>query len=230
MITGCDYSNVNGSIDAHALAKAGVQFAYVKATEGGSYLDSRLQENVARLTAAGIPFGTYHFGRPGSGYGAAAQAEWYYRNARDVGQLLPVLDLETLDGRSIIEVRAWTLLFLARARELFGVSCTVYGSPAFLQALQLPLGVGSANPLWIAHYTTQPSPTVPLPWTRWTLWQVGQASFGSYRLDANVCSGELPYARPAARAQVQAMRAAGAPWSIVKRTVSFLTFRRLGGK
>lgn len=60
-VQGVDVSHHQGAIDWRALAGAGVDFAYIKATEGGDFSDSRFAENWQGARQAGIVPGAYHF-------------------------------------------------------------------------------------------------------------------------------------------------------------------------
>lgn len=58
---GIDVSNHQGEIDWEAVAGDGISFAYVKATEGGDWVDRRFAENWAGAGEAGLERGAYHF-------------------------------------------------------------------------------------------------------------------------------------------------------------------------
>ena len=92
-IHGIDVSRYQGRIDWAAVRDAGTQFAFVKATEGGDYVDPMFAENWRGARRAGVPRGAYHFMywcRP-----AHEQAAWFRRNVpADPEALPPVLDLE----------------------------------------------------------------------------------------------------------------------------------------
>ncbi|KAA0972572.1 glycoside hydrolase family 25 protein [Aureimonas fodinaquatilis] len=92
-IHGIDISKYQGEIDWHTARRDGVEFVYIKATEGGDLLDSRFHENWRGARAAGIPHGAYHFFywcRPG-----IEQARWFIKNVpQDALSLPPVLDVE----------------------------------------------------------------------------------------------------------------------------------------
>jgi lysozyme len=92
-IHGIDVSRYQGRIDWAAARDAGTQFAFIKATEGGDYVDPRFWENWQGARRAGVPRGAYHFMywcRP-----AHEQALWFKRNVpADPEALPPVLDLE----------------------------------------------------------------------------------------------------------------------------------------
>src|SRR5262245_48058079 len=58
---GVDVSHHQGHIAWAKLPRQGVDFAYIKATEGGDHADSRFSINWRAAHAAGIRRGAYHF-------------------------------------------------------------------------------------------------------------------------------------------------------------------------
>jgi lysozyme len=60
-IQGIDVSRHQGVIDWPTVATTGVDFAYIKATEGGDFTDRMFQQNWQRSGEAGIPHSAYHF-------------------------------------------------------------------------------------------------------------------------------------------------------------------------
>lgn len=92
-VKGIDVSYWQGDIDWAQVRAAGVDFAYLKATEGGDHIDPKFQENWHAAKRAGLPRGAYHFiywCRP-----AREQALWFMLNVpQDPEALPPVLDLE----------------------------------------------------------------------------------------------------------------------------------------
>lgn len=58
---GLDVSNHQGEIDWERVARDDIEFVYVKATEGGDFVDARFDENWDRAGAAGLDRGAYHF-------------------------------------------------------------------------------------------------------------------------------------------------------------------------
>jgi lysozyme len=90
---GVDVSNHQGEIDWPQVAADDIDFAYLKATEGGDWVDDRFAANWEAAAAAGIDRGAYHFFtfcRPG-----ADQAANFLRTVpRDAGALAPAVDVE----------------------------------------------------------------------------------------------------------------------------------------
>jgi len=64
VLFGIDVSHHQGTtLNFMALRQAGVEFAFLKATEGGSFVDSRFQTNLRNARAAGMLVGAYHYVR-----------------------------------------------------------------------------------------------------------------------------------------------------------------------
>ncbi|TWH36690.1 MULTISPECIES: GH25 family lysozyme [unclassified Aminobacter] len=92
-VHGTDVSKYQASVDWHQARRAGISFAFIKATEGGDRVDDKFMEHWRNAKAAGIPRAAYHFFyfcRP-----AREQAQWFIRNVpRQAGTLPHVLDME----------------------------------------------------------------------------------------------------------------------------------------
>jgi lysozyme len=92
-VQGIDVSYWQGDIDWRKVGKAGIRFAYIKATEGGDRVDPKFRRNWREAKRAGIARGAYHFM-----YwcrSAREQAAWFNAHVpRDASALPPVLDVE----------------------------------------------------------------------------------------------------------------------------------------
>ena len=60
-VQGIDVSHHQQTIDWGKLDKQSVQFAFIKATEGGNHKDSLFQENWRLAIHHNVPVGAYHF-------------------------------------------------------------------------------------------------------------------------------------------------------------------------
>lgn len=92
-IRGIDVSQHQGSIDWQRVAADNVQFAVIKATEGGDHVDRNFAANFAAARKAGLAVGAYHFFtfcRPG----AEQAANFLATVPRDQPVLPPVVDIE----------------------------------------------------------------------------------------------------------------------------------------
>ncbi len=172
---GVDISHWQGTVSWTKVDSAGVQFAFMKATEGTSYRDPKLATNWTGAAAVGVYRGAYHFARPSVG-SAGTQAQHYVSTVTrsrfdEPGSLPPVLDLEATGGLSATQLRSWVSRWLTTVEQLTGRTPIVYVSPSFWTD---HLGNSTAftrYPLWIAHYTSASQPRIPGGWPRWTFWQ-----------------------------------------------------------
>jgi lysozyme len=60
-VQGVDVSHHQGAIDWRALASQDIRFAYIKATEGATHVDTRFATNWEQAGAVGLYRGAYHF-------------------------------------------------------------------------------------------------------------------------------------------------------------------------
>jgi lysozyme len=60
-VYGIDVSHHQGPIDWDRVAPDGIGFAYIKATEGGDFVDERFADNWSGAARAGLRRGAYHF-------------------------------------------------------------------------------------------------------------------------------------------------------------------------
>ncbi len=90
---GIDVSDHQGHIDWHRVAQGGISFAYIKATEGGDFVDRSFPANWAGATRAGIERGAYHFFTLCTPGGTQAQ-NFLHAVPDDPGALPAGVDLE----------------------------------------------------------------------------------------------------------------------------------------
>jgi len=62
-IRGIDVSSHNGDIDFKAVARDGIEFVFIKASEGGDFHDEKFKTNHNGARRAGLKVGAYHFFR-----------------------------------------------------------------------------------------------------------------------------------------------------------------------
>jgi GH25 family lysozyme M1 (1,4-beta-N-acetylmuramidase) len=174
VIKGVDVSNHQERIDWSRVKADGVEFAYVKASEGVSFTDTKYQAHRAGARAVGIVTGAYHYARPDTHTGdirndARAEADWFLSLAQpQPGDLLPALDFET-PGLAPEQMVEWTRAWLDHVRSAIGTRPILYTYPAFWTQL----GGTTAfrlYPLWIANYGVS-SPQLPAGWRRYAIWQ-----------------------------------------------------------
>ncbi|MDF1854704.1 GH25 family lysozyme [Pseudooceanicola sp.] len=193
-VHGTDVARFQGKAYWDRAAKAGMRFAWIKATEGGDRLDERFHENWRGAGRAGIARGAYHFYywcRP-----AIEQARWFIANVpRTKGALPPVLDMEwtpfspTCTERPPAEaVRAEARVFLDALEAHYGTRPLIYSTPDFFERNRMDLLRGTE--FWLRSTAGHPAQTYP--GHRWTFWQYSGTGLapGFYtRVDLNLFNG-----------------------------------------
>lgn len=172
-VHGIDVSRYQGDIDWRAARRAGVSFAFIKATEGGDLKDPKFDDHWRAARRAGLPRGAYHyfyFCRP-----AAEQAQWFIQHVPRDGRSLPhVLDMEwnpfsptcrlRPDGA---KVRAEARIFLDRLEAHYGRRPVIYTTVDFFR--DTDIGRLRGTEFWLRSVAGHPRETYP--GARWTFWQ-----------------------------------------------------------
>jgi len=169
-IQGIDVSAYEASVDWTLARAAGIDFAFVRVSDGATYLDPRFPAYWAGARAAGVVRGSYQFFRPAEDPIAQADLLLDRMGPLEPGDLPPVIDVEVSGGLSKPAVAAAVRAWVHRVTERLGRPPIVYAG-----LYSWPDLTGAANvttsPLWVAQYTSQPCPNIPSPWTRWSFWQ-----------------------------------------------------------
>ncbi|HEX9411860.1 MAG TPA: GH25 family lysozyme [Actinomycetota bacterium] len=165
---GIDVSNHQGRIEWNRVADDDISFAYIKATEGADFVDSRFSENWTNAQAAGLIRGAYHFftlctrGEP--------QAQNFLRvvpNSPD--SLPPAVDLELAGNcrarpdRAAVQRELNT--FLALVEGTTEQTAVLYVGDEFEARYRVRASCG--RPLWLRRFLRRPEVA------GWVMWQVG---------------------------------------------------------
>lgn len=137
---GIDVSHHQGEVDWTRVAADDITFAYIKATEGGDFVDSQFADNWEQAGASGVDRGAYHFFtlcRPG-----LEQAENFLEILpTDPNALPPAVDLELSGNCSQRPDRTWVLkqldAFLERVESMTGQSAVLYLLDDFEQTYRI---------------------------------------------------------------------------------------------
>src|SRR5215475_3457030 len=84
-ITGIDVSSHQATTLNWPQIGQSARFAYVKATEGGTFVSPAFASQYAGARAAGLYTGAYHFARPDSTTSALAQADFFINQINQLG-------------------------------------------------------------------------------------------------------------------------------------------------
>ncbi len=179
-LDGIDVSHWQGTIDWNQVKNDGIDFAFVKATEGVDFIDPRYQQNMQGAIAAGVHTGPYHFTRidsfngvpftsydgspflPGSDPYVDAVGEAndfldaitpYYNTGL---HLPPVADVEGLPdfGDQSLErtfISNWMQLFSDTVSDALGVRPLIYTSKFGANNRYTP-EVAAQHDLWLAWW------------------------------------------------------------------------------
>ncbi len=163
---GIDVSAHQGDISWERVADDGISFAYIKATEGGDFVDDRFNHNWRQAASAGIQRGAYHFFtlcRPGH-----EQAQNFLRVAAPTsGALPPAVDLELAGNcserppREEVESELDDFLEIVEAAWRRDVVLYVGNDWESLY----PTRSRMERPLWIRRFLVRPD-------DHWFIWQL----------------------------------------------------------
>jgi lysozyme len=193
-VHGIDVSKWQGEIDWPAVRASGVDFAFIKATEGGDVLDARFAENWVAARRAGVLRGAYHFYyfcRP-----AAEQAAWFAAHVpREPGALPPVLDMEwnhlsrTCPRRPSAEhVRSEMRVFKETLAAHYGKRPIIYTTVDFYRDNELWRVDGYE--FWLRSVAGHPGDVYPgQPWTFWQYTGTGRVPGIAGPADINAFAG-----------------------------------------
>lgn len=172
-VFGVDLSSYQGAVDWAVLAGQGVDFAFIKATEGSLLQDPRFAENWAGAAKAGVRAGAYHFlsyDSPGE-----TQADNFISAVPvTAGALPPVVDIEFYgkyleDPPDKTHVQAILDPLLEKLEAHYGVKPILYVT--YRSYYRYLAGSKYAQyPVWCSSPTLFPL----LP--RWDFWQYSHSA------------------------------------------------------
>lgn len=194
VVNGMDVSYYDTSIDWSTAKAAGIDFAFIRVTDGTQYRDPKFADYWAGARAAGVIRGGYQFFRPAEDPIEQADLMLSLMGALQPGDLPPVLDVEVSGSLSPTQVAANVHAWVDHVTTAIGRAPIVYAGLYSWADL-----TGSADltssPLWVAQYTTAACPNIPSPWTKWLFWQHSNTGavdgVVSSELDLNVFNGTL---------------------------------------
>lgn len=193
-VHGIDLSRFQTSVEWPTARANGVNFAFIKATEGGDLVDPMFQEHWQGAGAAGVRRGAYHFFyhcRP-----AAEQARWFIQNVPKVaGALPPVLDMEWTptsptctirrDGATI---RDEARIFMEIVARHYGQRPLIYTTVDFYEDTELWRLEGVE--FWLRAVADHPGQVyVGRAWQFWQYTSTGVVPGIAGRVDINVFAG-----------------------------------------
>ena len=191
-VKGIDVSHYQGNIDWDMIKDQGIQFAYIKATEGSTYTDEYYYQNRSEAMENGISVGAYHF------FSFDSQGETQAGHFIDTigpqdGMLIPAVDVEYYGDKKKNppkeqEVRRELSVMLNILEEHYGCKPLIYSTQSFYH--KYLEGYYDEYPLWIRNVYLPPAQD-------WVIWQYSDklrldgVNGDEQYVDGDVCVGDL---------------------------------------
>ncbi|MDP4269311.1 MAG: GH25 family lysozyme [Bacteroidota bacterium] len=189
-IIGIDVSKHTGVINWEKLKTQGVDFAYVKSTEGADYIDPRYEYNFKEAKEVGIPVGAYHFFR-------------FHRTGEEqANNFLSQVNLKKLDLPPVVDVEEWGQYnttksadditreikdFIDEVEDHSSRSVVIYSDKnSYRKYVE---GKFPKNRIWICSIGTPPQ--IDRDWTLWQQSHDGKFKGAPGKVDVNLFNGNF---------------------------------------
>lgn len=192
-VWGVDLSNYQGFVDWEKLEKQGVDFAFIKATEGSGHVDESARRNIKNAQKTDIKISAYHFFSFDSA-GETQASNFISVVGADETDIPPVVDIEYYADKksnkpSREEAEKILRPLLERLEEYYGVKPIIYTTlPVYLRYVRKNFG---SYPLWVRCVNAEPDIM------EWKFWQYSdKGMLDGYNgeekyIDLNVYNGTM---------------------------------------
>jgi lysozyme len=184
-VLGLDCSKYQESIDWTKAKASGINFAFIKITEGSTYSEDGIYSIKNRVLEAqknGVKVGYYHLASPGNISSAEDDAKSEVTNVLNHLKILPKADLPiVLDIEAFNKVNVWTdkikqmdvfiTTFISEMKKN-SYNTIIYSYKAFLD--ENTTHKFGTYPLWQAAYLSDVEknlPKIAQGWSDWKIWQ-----------------------------------------------------------
>ena len=169
-VKGIDVSYYQGTIDWTKAKADGVEYAFIRVSDGLNTPDTKFDLNWQQTRAKGILHGAYQFFRPSQDPIAQADLLLAKIGTPMPDDLPPVIDVEADGGLAPATVAAKVKQWIDHVTAAIGKPPIVYTGLYFWRD-QVGAADQTASPLWHAQYSTVACPNIAPPWTDWAFWQ-----------------------------------------------------------
>jgi len=192
---GVDVSSYQENVDFSILKEQGIEFAYIKATEGASHKDSSFNEKWKNALDAGVLAGAYHFFS--YNVSGAEQAKNFINTVGDLeGRLIPAVDMElsieeVKNPPEVESVVKGLKAFLAVLEEKYGVKPLIYAQKDYYDKY---LAADFADyPRWVRNVFYPILVDVGDDWAVWQYHDKGELKGyeGEKYIDMNVINSKI---------------------------------------
>jgi len=184
-VLGLDCSKYQKDINWTKVKASGIEFAFIKITEGTTGHEDSVYSIKNRALDAqknGIKIGYYHFARPGNINIPENDANEEIQNVLSRLNNLPkanlplVLDIESYSADNIWDNKIdhmdiFINTFINKLKE-HNISTILYSYKSFIETNSDT--IFGKYPLWLAAYINNPEttlPAIPKGWPEWKIWQ-----------------------------------------------------------
>ena len=192
---GVDVSSYQENVDFNKLKEQGVEFAYIKATEGATHTDTSFAQKWSDAESAGVLTGAYHFFS--YGVDGAEQAKNFIETMVDLtDKLIPAVDMElsmkeVMDPPEIDVVVDGLKEFMKVVEEEYGVKPMIYAQKDYYDKYLAE--DFSEYPRWVRNVFYPVMVDVGNDWTVWQYHDKGELEGyeGEKYIDMNVLNGSV---------------------------------------
>lgn len=164
---GIDVSGWQGEIDFSQVKNSGIDFVYIKSSEGQNTVDSYFRRNYEGARSNGLNIGFYHYVRARTTEEAILEAEHF---ANTIAGTVPTcklaMDFENFGNLSTSEINEISKVFLERVQELTNKEMIIYSNTSSARTI-FSEELANEYPLWVAqYYVSNPSDN-----GKWSVWE-----------------------------------------------------------
>ena len=201
-VDGIDVSHWQGNINWRAVKADGIEFAFMKATQGTNFIDSEFENNWIEAKEAGVLRGAYHFFCPNIDGSDQADHLLSVMGALEPGDLPPVLDVEWVpdsicppccsSGVSCTDMARRIRDWADRIISVTGRTPIIYTARSFWENEVCNSPDLNDVILWVANWGVT-CPDIPSAWSDWVFWQTSDSGSvgGIDPVDTDVFNGDL---------------------------------------
>lgn len=166
---GIDVSSWQGNINFAQVKNAGIDIAYIKSSEGVSYIDPYFERNYQNAKANGLKVGFYHYVTARTVEEARNQANFF---AKVISGKEPdcklAMDFESFGNLSVNQINEISKVFLETLQNATNKEVLIYSNSYTARTiLSSDLAI---YPLWVANYGVS-EPGGNDKWNTWVGWQ-----------------------------------------------------------
>jgi len=170
LLVGIDVSHYQGDIDWQQVKTNGINFVYLKATDGITFQDPRYTHNKITLAQLQLPHGSYHFFEANDD--PILQAKNFLKTTGTKMVLPPVLDIEISKDQTAELIKSRVKIWLDYVEMQTACRPMIYSYGDFWKTYMEE--EFSDYKFWLADYA--PRPNLPNGQDTWEFWQKSQTS------------------------------------------------------